>query len=230
MDLREGYYLIRIKEGDEWKTAFRTRYGLYEYKVMPFGLTNAPGTFQAMINNALREHLDKFVVAYLDDILVYSDTLEEHRRHVHTILECLDRYDLRLKPEKCEFHRQEVPFLGFVIGIGKIRISEDKIEKVKNWEEPTTVKDVQSFLGFCNLHRSLIENYSGKAKPLTELTRKDTVFRWESAQRRAFELLKEAQVTAPVLISFYNNEALRFETDASGRGLGRCMRQFRDDR
>lgn len=170
LDLRDGYHLIRMKEGEEWKTAFRTRYGLYKYTVMPFGLTNAPATFQAMINNALREHLDKFVVAYLDDILVYSNSLEEHVRHVNTILQCLDKYDLRLKPEKCEFHKQEVPFLGFHIGTHGVRISKDKIEKVKSWPEPSTVKEVQSFLGFCNFHRSLVSHYSDIARPLTDLT------------------------------------------------------------
>ncbi|KAK1911204.1 hypothetical protein P3342_011806 [Pyrenophora teres f. teres] len=116
LDLRDGYYLIRIAKGEEWKTAFRSRYGHYEYTVMPFGLTNAPATFQELINNVLRAHLDIFVIAYLDDILVYSETLEDHVEHVKTVLRALEQFNLRLKPEKCKFHKTKVNFLGYVVG------------------------------------------------------------------------------------------------------------------
>jgi hypothetical protein len=132
LDLRGAYNLIRMKEGEEWKTAFRTRYSLYEYLVMPFGLTNAPATCQELINNVLRVHLDRTVVAYLDDILVYSKTLEEHIRHVTEVLECLRKADLRLKLEKCEWHKEEVEFLGFVVGRNGVKISSKKIQVVKD--------------------------------------------------------------------------------------------------
>jgi hypothetical protein len=131
-----------MKEGEEWKTAFRTRYGLYEYLVMPFGLTNAPATCQELINNVLRVHLDRTVVAYLDDILVYSRTLEEHIRHVTEVLECLRKADLRLKPEKCEWHKEEVEFLGFVVGRNGVKMSSKKVQVVKDWLKPTTVKGI----------------------------------------------------------------------------------------
>ena len=131
LDLRGAYNLIRMKAGEEWKTAFRTRYGHYEYTVMPFGLTNAPATCQEMINDALRQYLDIFVIAYLDDILVFSKTMELHVDHVITVLKCLDERDLRLKPEKCEFHRKEVDFLSFVVGRNGIRIDPNKIKAIK---------------------------------------------------------------------------------------------------
>ena len=138
---------------------------------MPFGLTNAPATCQEVINDALREHLDVFVIAYLDDILVYSKTLEDHQRHVSQVLNCLEARDLRLKPEKCEFHKEEVDFLGFIVGRNGIRIDPQKLEAVSKWPIPTTIKEVQSFLGFVNYNRKFIRDYSKKAIPLTNLTK-----------------------------------------------------------
>ncbi|KAJ8110903.1 hypothetical protein OPT61_g6372 [Boeremia exigua] len=152
LDLRGAYNLIRIKEGEEWKTAFRTCYGHYEYTVMPFRLTNALATCQALINNVLRAHLDKTVVAYLDDILVYSKTLEEHIVYVKEVLECLKQADLQLKPEKCEWHKEEVEFLGFVVGRYGVKMSKDKTQVVKDWLTPTNVKGIQEFLGFVNFN------------------------------------------------------------------------------
>jgi len=131
LDLRDGYHLVRIKKGDEWKTAFRTRYGHYEYTIMPFGLTNAPATFQALINNVLREHLDIFVIAYLDDILIYSENKRDHVKHVRTVLKCFKKAKLRLRPEKCEFHKEEVKFLGFTVNTTGVKISQEKIKVVK---------------------------------------------------------------------------------------------------
>lgn len=132
LDLRDGYHLIWIAEGHEWKTAFRTQYGHYEYLVMPFGLTNAPAMFQRLINNVLRKHLDDFVIAYLDDILVYSTgSLEEHKDHVRTVLDLLGKAKLRLKLEKCEFYKKEVEFLGFKVTTTGIQVSESKIKAIK---------------------------------------------------------------------------------------------------
>ncbi len=228
LDLRGAYNLIRMKEGEEWKTAFRTRYGLYEYLVMPFGLTNAPATCQELVNNVLRVHLDKTVVAYLDDILVYSKTLEEHIRHVTEVLECLRKADLRLKPEKCEWHKEEVEFLGFVVGRKGVKMSNKKIQVVKDWPKPTTVKGIQEFLGFVNFNRRFIKDYSKKALPLTKLTRKDTPFKWEKEQDDAFESLRRACIDPPTLATFRRNEPLRMETDASDLALGACITQEQD--
>lgn len=228
LDLRGAYNLIRMKKGEEWKTAFRTRYGLYEYLVMPFGLTNAPATCQELINNVLRAHLDKTVVAYLDDILVYSKTLEEHIRHVTEVLECLRQADLQLKPEKCEWHKEEVEFLGFIVGRNGVKMSNTKIDVVKNWPTPTTVKGIQEFLGFVNFNRRFIKDYSKKALPLTKLTRKDTPFKWGKEQDDAFESLRQACIDPPTLITFESNKPLRMETDASDLALGACITQERD--
>jgi transposase InsO family protein len=228
LDLRDGYHLVRIKAGDEWKTAFRTRYGHYEYTVMPFGLTNAPATFQALINNVLREHLDIFVIAYLDDILIYSENEEEHVKHVQTVLDCFRKAKLRLRPEKCEFHKEEVDFLGFTVNTTGVKMSKDKIEVVQNWPRPTNVKGIQEFLGFCNFNRRFIKDYSRITIPLTKLTRKDVPFTWENEQENAFQQLKEACINPPTLISFRSGEPLRMETDASDLALGACITQERE--
>jgi hypothetical protein len=225
LDLRDGYHLIRIKKGEEWKTAFRTRYGHYEYTVMPFGLTNAPATFQELINNVLRAHLDIFVIAYLDDILVYSENMEDHVEHVRTVLRCLDQFNLRLKPEKCEFHKDEVAFLGYIVGANGVRMSEDKIKVVKEWPQPKTVKEIQSFLGFLNFNRQFIKDYSKIAIPLTKLTRKDTPFEWSKEAEDAFQTLKNASIEPPCFRIFQAGQPLRFETDASNLALGGCMSQ-----
>ena len=228
LDLRGAYNLIRMKEGEEWKTAFRTRYGLYEYLVMPFGLTNAPATCQELVNNVLRAHLDRTVVAYLDDILVYSRTLEEHIQHVKEVLECLKQADLQLKPEKCEWHKEEVEFLGYIVGRHGVKMSPTKIEVVKSWLTPTTVKQIQEFLGFVNFNRRFIKDYSKIAIPLTKLTRKDTPFKWGKEQDDAFETLKNACIAPPTLITFCSGKPMRMETDASDLALGACITQEKD--
>jgi hypothetical protein len=228
LDLRGAYNLIRIKAGEEWKTAFRTRYGHYEYTVMPFGLTNAPATCQELINNVLREFLDIFVVAYLDDILVFSRNETEHIEHIKKVLRKLDSADLRLKPEKCEFHKEEVEFLGFTVGVHGVKMSESKIKVVKDWPTPKNVKNIQEFLGFVNFNRRFIKDYSTKAIALTKLTRKDTPFIWGKAQEEAFQSLKQACVEPPTMATFRANEPLRIETDASDLALGACATQERD--
>jgi hypothetical protein len=131
-----------MKAEEKWKTAFRTRYELYEYMIMPFGLINAPTTCQEMINDALRQYLDIFVIAYLNDIMIYLITLKEHVQHVSQILECLNKRDLRLKPEKCEFYQEEVDFLEFVVGRHEIRMNPEKIKTVKEWSTSIDVKDI----------------------------------------------------------------------------------------
>jgi hypothetical protein len=228
LDLRGAYNLIRMKEGEEWKTAFRTRYGHYEYTVMPFGLTNAPASCQELINDALREYLDVFVIAYLDDILVYSSNMTEHYEHVERVLEKLKEYDLELKPEKCEFHKEEVEFLGHMVGINGVRIGESKIKTIREWETPKTVKDIQSFLGFVNFNRQFIKDFSKIAIQLTKLTKKEIAWEWGEPQERAFQALKEACIQEPVLIAFTSGKPLRIETDASDLALGAVLLQEKE--
>jgi RNase H-like domain found in reverse transcriptase/Reverse transcriptase (RNA-dependent DNA polymerase)/Integrase zinc binding domain/Chromo (CHRromatin Organisation MOdifier) domain len=226
LDLRGAYNLIRIKEGEEWKTAFRTRYGLFEYRVMPFGLTNAPASCQRLINDTLHEYLDIFVVAYLDDILIFSKTKNEHIEHVRKVLDKLSEKSLLLEPDKCEFHQEELEFVGFIIGRNGVKMSPRKIEAVRDWPRPTTVKEVQAFLGFANFYRRFIENYSKVAVPLTELTRKDQPFEWTKQAETAFEGLKARFITEPILAIFDPKQQIILETDASDFAIGACLGQI----
>jgi len=152
LDIRDAYYNLRIAKGDEWKTAFRTRYGLYKYCVMPFGFTNAPASFQRWMNEILSDYLDIFWVVYLDDILVFSPDEETHQEHVRAILTRVRDTGLRLKASKCEFHTTETEYLGYVISPRGLRMDEEKIRTIKDWKEPTNVKGIQSFLDFANFY------------------------------------------------------------------------------
>ena len=153
LDVHGAYNLLRVAKGDEWKTAFRTRYGLYESLVMPFGLTNAPADFQHFINDALHPFLNHFCMAYLDDILIYSAMLEEHREHVRRVLEALSRAGLHLKPEKCHFHKTEVKYLGLIISANGVRMDPEKVTAVLEWGSPRNLHNVRAFLGFTNFYR-----------------------------------------------------------------------------
>jgi len=160
IDLKWSYNLIRIKEGDEWKTAFRTRYDLYEYLVMPFGLGNVPATFQNMINEVLRDLIDQGVVAYMDDILIYSPTEDEHVHIVTSVLRLLQENGLVVAPEKCEWHTSKVEFLGYIISADGVSMAEDKVQTLLEWAPATNLMAVQSFLGFANFYRRFIEGFS----------------------------------------------------------------------
>ena len=215
LDMRGAYNLLRIAEGEEWKTAFRTRYGHFEYTVMPFGLTNAPASFQHFVNDVLRKFLDRTGTAFLDDVLIYSDTLEENIQHTREILESLSKAGIHLKPEKCRFHVQEVDYLGLVITPGGIKMQPSKVSTIQKWESPKSVKQVQEFLGFANFYRRFILNYSGVVAPLTRLTRKDVPFVWDREEEEAFQNLKNAFTSAPILRHFDWEKPIVVETDAS---------------
>jgi len=217
LHIRGAYNLIRMRAGEEWKPACRTRYGLFESLVMPFGLTNAPATFQAYINDTLRLFLDRFCTAYLNDILIYSENEEQHIEHVKQILEALTKAGLQVKPQKCEFHTNNVEYLGFIITTEGLRLSMDpaKITTIIEWPIPKKLRDVRSFLGFGNFHRRFIQDYSPLARPQTQLTKKGTPFVWSDHCQAAFERLKEAFTTAPILIHFDFDKEIVVETDAS---------------
>ena len=229
LDLPWGFGHIRVKEGDEWKTAFRTRYGHFEYQVMPMGLTNAPATFQSMIDHTLRPFLDEFVFVYIDDILIYSKTLEEHKRHVHQVLKKLEEKNLSVHPAKSEFHVQKTVFLGFEITPGEIRMEPSKIEAVKDWPTPTNRKEVRMFIGFINFYRSFIKGFGGIAKPLHELTGEGTTFEWTEKQQQAFDALREAVGKEPVLRMPDFSRPFHIETDASDFAIGAELYQKYDD-
>ncbi|MDB5910846.1 MAG: pol protein, partial [Massilia sp.] len=221
LDLTGAYNLIRIKEGEEWKTAFRTQEGHFEYLVMPFGLTNAPATFQSMINHVLREFLDQFVMVYLDDILIFSRTLEEHKEHVHQVLQRLQDAKLLVEPKKSKFHTQQVEYLGLTIEPGRVRMQDSKIEAVKDWPRPQNVKDVRGFLGFTNYYRRFIKNYSKIASPLTDLTKgKGSDIQWNDKTEQAFQRIKEAILEEPILAMPDPDREFEVETDASDFAIG----------
>eukprot|EP00833_Pecoramyces_ruminatium_P011005 jgi/Orpsp1_1/1185037/evm.model.c7180000092080.1 len=228
LDLKAAYNLVRIRKGDEYKTAFRTRRGQYEYLVMPFGLTNAPAVFQRFINFVLSDFINDFVVVYLDDILIYSRSLEEHRIHVKKVLGALRENQLTVKLEKCVFHVTEIEFLGHVISGQSIKTDPKKIESVAKWPEPKNLKQVQSFLGFCNYYRRFIKNFSSVANPLFKLTRKNVVFSWDDGCKQAFNTLKTLLTTAPVLLLPEPGKPFILETDASHFALG-CVLSQRDE-
>ena len=200
LDLRNAYHLVRIKAGDEWKTAFNTPSGHYEYLVMPFGLTNAPAVFQALVNDVLRDMLNKFVFVYLDDILIFSPDEATHQIHVHQVLHQLLQHQLFVKAEKCQFHVPTVSFLGFIVSEGRIQMDPGKVKAVAEWPTPENRKQVQHFLGFANFYRRFVWNFSTVAAPLHELTSPKNRFVWSSLADRAFNKLRLAFTTAPVLV------------------------------
>ena len=226
LDLRSAYNLIRIKKGDEWKTAFRTRYGLFEYLVMPFGLTNAPASCQQFVNDVLREFLDVFVVCYMDDILIYSEDPLQHEAHVKLVLQKLLDAGLFVKGEKCEFHTKSTCFVGFMISPNDISMDPKKIETVLEWKAPRNVKEVQSFLGFANFYRRFIKDYSRIARPLFNLLKKDLKFNWTPAQDTAFSKLKTAFTSAPILRHFDPLLDTILECDASDLVISGILSQY----
>ena len=199
LDIRNAYHRIRIADGDEWKTAFRCRYGHFEFLVMPFGLTNAPASFQALINDTLREYLDHFVIVYLDDILVFRNSQEEHEQHVKMVLDKLRSAGLYVKAEKCKFHVREVEFLGFRVGTSGITMDPSKISTVQNWPIPTSIRDIQVFLGFANFYRRFIRNYSKITLPMTSLLKKNVDFQWTDKAQTAFDIVVSGNIQTPTL-------------------------------
>lgn len=225
IDLRQGYHQIRMNEKSIPLTAFRTKFGHYEYTVLPFGLTNAPATFMTLMNNVLREYLNKFVAVYLDDILVYSETLEDHVKHLESILKKLQEHKLYAKLSKCTFAVAEVEYLGHIIGSKGVRMDPNKTKAIKDWPTPRNKKDVQSFLGLLNYYRRFIRSCSAKAKPLTELT-KNVPFIWKEETQKAFESLKRTISEAPVLKTFDPKLPIIVTTDASKIAIGAVLEQL----
>ncbi|KAK7570621.1 hypothetical protein V3481_007378 [Fusarium oxysporum f. sp. vasinfectum] len=215
IDIVSAFNNLRIEKGQEYLTAFRTRFGLYESLVMPFGMTGAPATFQRYINSTLREHLDVFCTAYLDDILIYSRTREEHIEHLKAVLQKLRDAGLFANPAKCEFLVPETKFLGLIVGRDGIRMDPAKIETVKNWKTPSCLTDVQAFTGFANFYRRFIRDFSKLTAPMNRLTQKDVPFVWDEECEAAFKKLKKAFTSAPILRPFDWTRDVILETDAS---------------
>ncbi|KAK1601972.1 hypothetical protein QYE76_027077 [Lolium multiflorum] len=225
IDLRSGYHQIRMKEGDEWKTAFKTKFGLYEWLVMPFGLTNAPSTFMRLMNHVLREFIGKFVVVYFDDILIYSRNESDHTIHIRHVLQVLRDNQLYGNLEKCTFCKDKVIFLGYVVSQHGVEVDESKIEAIQNWPTPMNVSQVRSFHGLAGFYRRFVPNFSTIAAPLNDLTKKGVVFEWGAAQDHAFDELKRLLTSAPLLALPDFNKQFEIECDASGIGIGGVLMQ-----
>jgi hypothetical protein len=225
LDLRSGYHQLRIVEGDIWKTTFKTKQGLFEWLVMPFGLCNAPATFMWVMNDVFRPFIDDFFIVYLDDILIFSKTWDDHVKHVKQVLDVLKKEKLYLKMSKCEFGKTSLVYLGYIVGGGKLKIDPSKVEVIVNWPKPNSATEVRSFLGVVQYWRKFIANFSFIASPLHALTSVKQVFQWGGKQQKSFDTLKEKINTAPVLALPYLQQPFEIETDASGYAMGAVLMQ-----
>lgn len=226
LDLRNAYNLVRIRQGDEWKTASNTPNGHYEYRVMPFGLSNAPAVFQALVNDVMRDFLRQFVFVYLDDILIFSKSMVEHVQHVRQVLQRLLAHHLFVKAEKCEFHVPQIFFLGYIMSQGFVQMDSQKVGAVVNWPRLSTVKQVQPFLGFAHFYRRFVRDFSAFAAPLTTLTKGSAGHVcWTLAVERAFQDLKCRFSSAPILVHADPSLPFVVEVDASDVGVGAVLSQ-----
>jgi hypothetical protein len=225
IDLRSGYHQLKIRATDIPKTASITRYGLYEYTVMPFGLTNAPTYFMYLMNKVFMEYLDKFVVVFIDDILIFSKNEEEHDEHLCLVLQKLRENQLYAKLSKCEFWLKELSFLGHIISEGGIFVDPNKVKDVLSWSTPQIISDIRSFLGLAGYNRRFIERFSKISKPMMELLAKGNTFKWTPRHETSFRELKKRLIMAPVLTMPDMEKPFSIYCDASGQGLGCVLMQ-----
>ncbi|GKF06794.1 putative reverse transcriptase domain-containing protein, partial [Tanacetum coccineum] len=221
----KGYHQLRVRKEDIPKTAFRTRYGHYEFQVMPFGLTNTPTVFMDLMNRVCKPYLEKIVIVLINDILIYSHDKKEHEEHLKTILELLKKEELYAKFSKCQFWIHMVKFLGHVIDSSGIHVDLTKIEAVKNWASPTTPSEIRQFLGLAGYYRRFIKGFFKIAMPMTELTQKDRKFDWGEEQETAFQLLKQKLCAAPILALPEGSDDFVVYCDASIKGLAAILMQ-----
>lgn len=227
MDLKTGYHQIRINLNDIEKTAFKTRYGHFEFLVMPMGLCNAPATFQSLMNHIFRDCLDEFVVVYIDDLLIFSKTEEDHYRHIETVFKRLSENELYVGTKKCTFFAEEVEFLGLIVGKHGIRIGEDRTDAVRLWPKPSSITELRSFIGLLQFFRRFIKGFSEIAAPLTNLTRKGIgIAKWDKRCDEVFQEMKDKLSSAPILVPANWNKPFRCHTDASQFSIGGTLTQL----
>ncbi|GJU66038.1 putative reverse transcriptase domain-containing protein [Tanacetum coccineum] len=228
IDLRSGYHQLKVREEDIPKTEFRTRYGHYEFQVIPFSLINAPTVFMVLMNRVCKPYLDKFVIVFIDDILIYLKNKKEHEEHLKLILELLKKEELYAKFSKCEFWIPKVQFLGHVIDCQGIHVDPAKIESIKDWASPKTPTEIRQFLGLASYYRRFIEGFSKIAKPMTKLTQKKVTFEWGDKQEAAFQTLKTKLCSAPILALPQGAENVIVYCDASHKGTWLCITSVED--
>ena len=238
LDAASGFHQILLRDEDRPKTAFRTPYGHYQFKVLPFGLTNAPATFQAVMNRLFNQtrynadvtenpmhKLSEFVLVFIDDILIFSKTSEEHKKHIDIVLQLLREQSIQIKPSKCVWGQTELPYQGHIVGQDGIKPDPKKVQVVVDWPRLTTVKEVQQFLGLTNFFKRYVQGYSQLTAPLTDLTRKNVPFVWDESCMGAFNGLKQALTSAPVLTPPDPKLPFELVTDSCGFGLGAVLMQ-----
>ena len=228
LDLKSGYWQVLMDDLDKEKTAFACHRGLFEFNVMPFGLSNAPAVFQELMSVVLNG-CHAFAIAYLDDILIFSPSFEEHLAHLNTIFERLRQYSLKLKLKKCSFLRNETNYLGFVIDKDGIKPDQKKVEAIRGLPAPTCVKEVRSFVGMCSYYRRFIPNFSQIAEPIIDLTKKYAHFKWTDNHQKAFDFIKESLTCVPLLVYPDPNRPYTLFTDASDTCIGACLTQLCDN-
>ena len=230
MDLKSGFHQIRVKASDVEKTAFTTKYGQFEFLVMPMGLCNAPASFQSLMNTIFHDCIDVFLVVYLDDLLIFSRTLDDHMKHLDIVLQRLQQHELYVGPSKCEFLKQDIEFLGLRVGTQGIKVGEDRIQEVKNWPTPKSLTEVRGFAGLLQFFRRFIRDFSKIAAPLTNLTKKNSgIHNWDNTCDAAFEKLKTALTTAPILVAPNWEKPFIGHIDACQISVGGTLTQAADD-
>jgi len=215
LDIKDAYHNVRIKEGDEWKTTFTMKHGTYEYLVMPFGLTNAPAALQRWINKTWQSDIAICCIVYLDDVLTYSDNLEQHQKDVAAIIRAIRQQGMKLKPSKCEFHLRETEYQEFIINNEGVKVDPINTAAIWDWKAPNNEKGIQEFRGFCNFDRRFINGFSRTAKPLYDRTKKDVIWEWGNKEQSAFNELRQKLCSTPVLTYIKAGRQLLGETDAS---------------
>jgi hypothetical protein len=229
MDLRDAFYNLRVKEKDSHKTAFRCRYGHFEFRVVPMGLSNSPAVFSAMMNGIFGPHIDDFVITYLDDLVIYSKTEAEHLVHLEKVFALMKRHDLFVKRKKCTFMVEKVDFCGHAVTKEGVCISQDKIEAMAVFPSIRNAADVRSYIGSCVWFSRFIPDYATICQPLSKLIRKNQEWVWEPEQIEAIKILQHLIVTAPVMRHFDPDLPTEVFTDASDYGIGGWIAQKHED-
>ena len=228
LDMQSGYWQLELAEKDRSKTAFITKYGLYEYVTLPFGLCGAPSTFQRCMEMVLRGLQWKTLLFYLDDIIVISSNIEEHFRRLDEVFSRLNQAGLKLKPSKCHLFKHEVLFLGHIVGEQGIKPNPDLVSSIKEWKSPKSTKQVQQFLGLANYYRRFIQNFSEIAAPLSQLTKKETVFKWTAQCQESMDTIKHKLCEPPILAYPEHGSPYILDTDASNTGVGGILSQVQE--